>query len=206
MKFQIIYADPPWLYFNDQSSEMGRGGSNYPKLDLEELKKLPIADITDDDCALFLWATTPKIKEALECLEAWGFKYTTMPFVWVKTNKKCNKSLEELEEDITNGNQGFPKGLYSGMGYWTNSNIEYVLLGKKGKPHRIRKDIKQVVVAPLGRHSAKPPEVRNRIVDLMGDIPRVELFSRDIVSGWQFLGNELDGLDIRESLPLLAKK
>ncbi|MCJ7616244.1 MAG: MT-A70 family methyltransferase, partial [Desulfobacterales bacterium] len=77
---------------------------------------------------------------------------------------------------------------------------ELVLLGKKGRPQRIAKNVKQIVMAPRGRHSAKPAEVRDRIVRLMGNVSRIELFAREKVDGWHVLGNEIDGQDIRDAL------
>jgi len=124
--------------------------------------------ITDDNCVLFLWTTFPKLKEGIEVLESWGFKYITVAFVWVKQNPKNDK-------------------IYSGIGHWTNANAEIVLLGKKGKISRIVKNIKQIVLAHRGKHSVKPDEVRNRIVQLMGDLPRIELFARQKIEGWDII-------------------
>ena len=90
------------------------------------------------------------------------------------------------------------KGIYSGLGYWTNGNAELCLMGKRGHPKRIRRCVKQIVVAPRGRHSAKPPEVQERIVQLMGDTPRVELFAREKTPGWDVWGLET------ESVPLFS--
>ncbi len=119
---------------------------------LDGLKALPVGRLADDDCTLFLWATHPKMREALEVIEAWGFRYVTCAFLWVKTNRSG-------------------EGFYSGLGYWTNGNTEPCLLAVKGHPRWMRaaKVVKQLVVTPVGRHSAKPDEVRDRIVRLMGD-------------------------------------
>ena len=84
-----------------------------------------------------------------DAIQAWGFKYKTCAFCWVKTNAKKG-------------------GIYSGMGHWTNANAELCLLATKGHPHRVRKDIKQIVMSPVGRHSKKPDEVRGRIEALLG--------------------------------------
>ena len=99
--------------------------------------------------------------------------FVTCAFVWVKQNPKAG-------------------GIYSGMGHWTNQNAELCLLARRGKPRRVARDVKQVVLAPRGRHSAKPAEVRDRIVRLMGDVPRVELFARERVQGWEAWGNEIE--------------
>ena len=90
-KYKVIYADPPWLYSSDPKSKRGIWGlsqNHYKSMSLKDLKKLPIKDIADEDCILFMWATFPLLPQAIELLEAWGFKYKTIAFVWVKQNKK----------------------------------------------------------------------------------------------------------------------
>ena len=186
MRYEIILADPPWLYSNEQNKDPSRGGVVYPKLTLAELTALPVSLIAAPDCLLFLWVPFPKLPEGLTVLEAWGFRYITTPFVWVKTN--------------LNGN-----GIYSGMGYWTNGNVELILMGKRGKPKRAARNVKQVITAPVSRHSAKPPEARERIVHLVGDRPRIELFARDCAEGWTATGLEWDGRDIRVALADLVR-
>ena len=121
-------------------------------------------------------------------IEAWGFQYRTNAFTWIKTNKS-------------------EKSLWSGLGYWTNSNAEICLFAKKGNPKRKSKKVKQVIFAPHGdKFSAKPPQIRDRIVKLMGDVPRIELFAREKVAGWDAIGNEIDGRDIREALRALQEE
>jgi len=193
MKFSVIYADPPWTYRDTQSGDPARGGKTYPTLTLQQVKNLGVQRIAAPDCALFLWATMPLLREALEVIEAWGFKYTTCAFTWVKLNptgallypqKKLHGT--KYEKDIL-----LHKGVYSGMGYWTNGNAELCLFAKQGHPKRVARNVKQIVLAPRGRHSAKPSEVRDRIVQLMGDVPRIELFAREQVAGWVSWGNEV---------------
>jgi site-specific DNA-methyltransferase (adenine-specific) len=189
MKYRVIYLDPPWLY-NDARTHRSTGMalSAYPCLSVEELCKLPIGDLADKDCMLCCWATGPKTPEAIRCIESWGFTYLTKLFTWVK-----------LRPNWT-GPTILPSDIYSGLGHYTNSNTEYVLLGRRGKSWRERRDVKEVIFAPRGSHSAKPPEVRTRIEDLFGNVPRIEVFSREVVSGWDCLGNAIDGKDIREAL------
>ncbi|MHB9070250.1 MAG: MT-A70 family methyltransferase [Sedimentisphaerales bacterium] len=186
-KYGIIYADVPWLYQNPKNYDSAMGGVSYPTLTLDEIKNLPVNEIADKNCALFFWATMPKLNEAMEVIDAWGFKYTTCAFTWVKMNPKSG-------------------GIYSGMGHWTNGNAELCLFAKKGHPKRQAKNVKQIVMTPRGRHSAKPDEIRCRIVNLIGDIPRIELFARQKVDGWDCLGNDIDGRDIREALKELIFK
>jgi N6-adenosine-specific RNA methylase IME4 len=175
-KYQIIYADPPWTYDNMKDKNPDMGGITYPTMSLDDIKNMPIRDITDKDCALFMWATMPKLREAFEVIDAWGFRYITCAFTWVKQNPKG-------------------EGIYSGLGHWTNGNAELCLFAKKGAPKRQAKNVKQIVLSPRGRHSVKPLEVRDRIVSLIGDLPRIELFARQTAQGWDSWGNEVQDLD-----------
>ena len=172
-KYNIIYADPPWTYKDAKSNDPRMGGITYPTMTLDEIKSLPIQEISDKDSSLFMWATMPLLKEALEVIDAWGYKYTTCAFTWVKQNPSG-------------------QGIYSGLGHWTNGNAELCLFAKRGKPRRVAKNVKQIVLSPRGRHSAKPVEVRDRIVSLVGDLPRIELFAREKADGWDSWGNELE--------------
>lgn len=188
-KYNIIYADPPWPYDNEKGNDPKMGGFTYPSMDLEDIKNLPINEISNKNSVLFLWATMPKLIEAFEVIESWGFKYTTCAFVWVKLNKKSKfdtKRYNDKRYDIIEG------GIYSGLGHWTNGNVELCLFAKKGSLPRQQKNVKQLIFSPLGRHSAKPQEVKKRITDLMGDIPRIELFARDLTYGWDAWGNEIN--------------
>ena len=136
----------------------------------QQLQSIPIQNITDDNCILFMWATWPKIKEALELIKSWGFIYKTKAFTWVKTN--------------SNGT------LFMGMGGWTRANDEFVLLAVKGKPKRINAGIQSILMAPFKGHSKKPDIIRNEIIKLCGDLPRIELFARTRVHGWDIWGND----------------
>lgn len=172
-KYQMIYADPPWLYRDRKGCDPKLGGFKYEPMSIEEICALPVKDIADKNCALALWITMPKLIEAAPLVfDAWGFKYITCLFNWVKLNPKG-------------------EGIYSGLGHWVNGNAELVLFGKKGKPNRCIKNIKQIQMWPRGRHSAKPPEIRNELVRLFGDIPRIELFARERVDGWDAWGDEV---------------
>lgn len=175
-KYKIIYADPPWSYKDTQQS----GGTaffgasvRYPTMNNLSIAELPIKDLTDKDCALFLWATSPLLPEALLTMEKWGFKFKTLAFCW---NKKTKTGK-----------------WVSNMGRWTMGNVELCFLATKGKPQRVIKNVKQLVIAERTTHSRKPDEVRNRIVELMGDLPRIELFAREKTEGWDVFGNEVEG-------------
>jgi len=138
----------------------------------EWIDNLPVSNIADDNCVLFLWVTMPKLNECWELIEKWGFNYKTVAFTWVKRNKKS----------LT---------WFWGMGSWTRANAELCLLSTKGKPKRISASVHSVIDSPIEEHSKKPQEARNRIVKLMGDLPRIELFARQKVDGWDCWGNEV---------------
>jgi site-specific DNA-methyltransferase (adenine-specific) len=171
--YSIIYADPPWKYKNQKGNDPRMGGITYPVMSEEELGALKVSEIAEKDCSLFMWATMPKLKEALWLGEKWGFRYITCAFTWVKQNPSGN-------------------GIYSGLGHWTNGNAELCLFFKKGTPKRVEKNVKQIQIHPRGRHSVKPPVIRNEIIRLVGDLPRIELFARVQAVGWDVWGNEIE--------------
>lgn len=179
--YNIIYADPAWKYENEKNNNPLMGGKTYLTMELEDLKNLNVKSLAKKDCSLFMWVTMPKLNEGLETIKAWGFRYITTAFVWVKLNPKG-------------------KGYYSGLGHWTNGNVEICLFAKIGKPKRMKKNIKQLIVSPVRKHSQKPDEVRDRIVELLGDLPRIELFAREKINGWDAMGDEIDGKDMRKIL------
>lgn len=98
---------------------------------------------------LFLWATFPNLDVALETIRRWGFQYKTAAFVWVKRNRKS-------------------PSWFWGLGNWTRANAEICLLATKGKPKRVSASVHSIIDAPIGRHSEKPAEARDRIVQLAG--------------------------------------
>lgn len=172
-KYNIIYADPPWSFKTYSDKGKGRSADNhYPVMNIDDIKNLPIQHIVGDDCVLFLWVTFPLLKEGIEVLESWGFTYKTVGFNWVKRNKVSDS-------------------WFWGLGYWTRSNSEICLLGTKGNPKRISAGVHQIVDDRIMRHSKKPDTVRQRIVELCGDLPRIELFAREKPLGWDVWGNEV---------------
>ena len=140
---------------------------------IDEIRALPVGELAEKDCALFLWVTIPCLLEGLSVLQAWGFQYKTIAFVWIKQNKKADS-------------------LFWGMGYWTRSNAEFCILATRGSPKRQSAGVHQVIVSHIEEHSKKPQEARERIVQLMGDVPRIELFARQKTPGWDVWGNEVE--------------
>jgi len=170
-KYKIIYADPPWSYNDKMSGHSFSLDHEYLTQNKSWINDLPVGTISDKDSVLFLWVVSPLLNEGIETLKAWGFKYKTIAFVWSKHTKNKKK--------------------VANLGRWTMGNCEICLLGTKGKPKRIVKNIRQLVEAERTKHSQKPQEVRERIVQLMGDVTRVELFARQRFDGWDAWGNEV---------------
>lgn len=194
IRYDIVVADCPWKYFNEKDNDPAMGGMVYSTMTQEELKNLPVSNIVAKDSLLFLWGTAPKLPECLEIMEAWGFKFVTMPFVWLKINP--TGSVETLEKDLI-----IRKGIYSGLGHYTASATEYVLMGKRGKGlPRFRKDIKQTIISPRTLHSKKPEELQDRLELLFKGVDRLELFATRKRDGWLCLGNAINGKDITEEL------
>jgi N6-adenosine-specific RNA methylase IME4 len=178
-RFKVIYGDPAWEF----KVYSGRGKQRsadryYDTSSLDAIKALPIAPLADENCALFLWGVWPEMPGALEVIKAWGFEYTTVAFIWVKSTEKAE--VIKLDGD----------GLHWGMGYWTRANTEFCLLATKGAPLRLVQDIHQVVLAPVGEHSVKPEEVRARIERLLVG-PYLEIFGRRAVPKWTVWSNEI---------------
>lgn len=173
-KYQIIYADPPWSYNDKMSGHSFSLDHEYKTQSKDWISNLSVGSISENNSVLFLWAVSPQLPEAIQVMKAWGFKYTTVAFCWSKKTK--------------NGKE------VSNLGRWTMGNIELCLLGVKGKPNKLRldKSVKQLVIAERTKHSKKPEEVRNRIVQLFGDIPRIELFARHKPKGWDVWGDEIE--------------
>ncbi|MGM9542625.1 MAG: MT-A70 family methyltransferase [Candidatus Limivicinus sp.] len=170
-KYMVLYADPPWRYRNKPNGRSPE--SHYPTMKTEDICALPVQALAAEDCALFLWVTMPMIFEAQKVLAAWGFRYKTVAFVWVKQNRKGT-------------------GIFWGMGYWTRANAELCLLATKGRPQRRANNVHQVIISPVEEHSKKPEEARRRIEALLGDVPRLELFARRPSPGWDVWGNEVE--------------
>lgn len=169
-RYTVIYADPPWSYRNKGTRAAAE--KHYRTMSIGDIKALPVADIAAADCVLFLWATFPMLPEALETIKAWGFRYKTAAFLWAKQNRRS-------------------PGWFWGLGNWTRSNAEVCLLAVRGRPARASAAVHSLIEAPVGRHSAKPPQARARIEALMGDVPRIELFARERVPGWDAWGDEI---------------
>ena len=181
-KYQIIYADPPWSYYNDSAAKQncttvkGMRRPPYKVMGSKEIMLLPVNNIALTDAVLFIWSTDYHLEKCMSVIKNWGFQYKTIAFAWQKKNK-----------------QGQPVCF---MGAYTmKSGVELCLLATKGKAaHKLVKkhNVRGLIETPRLKHSQKPAEARNRIVELLGDLPRIELFARQKVDGWDVWGNEID--------------
>jgi len=138
---------------------------------MDDICALPVKDIADKDCVLFLWVTYPILQDCFKVIEAWGFKYSTAAFVWVKKNKIADSP-------------------FIGCGAWTRANSELCLLATKGSITRLDAGVSQIIDAAIDEHSKKPASARQLITRLVGELPRIELFSRNAADGWDVWGNE----------------
>lgn len=158
------------------------GRSPYDVMTTLDICALPVGELAARDSILLMWATYPKLEDALQVIKAWGFTYKTVAFSWLKLNPSGH-------------------GFKMGLGYHTRGNVEPCLLATRGDGlRRVDNAVMQVIIdegecliAPVGEHSQKPPEARKRIERLYGDVPRVELFARQRVAGWSAWGNQVPG-------------
>lgn len=173
-KYNIIYADPPWPY-NESGSNAKVKNRHYSMMQLNDICALPVKELQADSCILFLWVTGPRLPMAFSVMEAWGFQYHSLGFDWLKISKN-------------NCPMWVP-------GYYTRQNNELCLIGvPKDKGSRIKPLVHDVLVPVIERrreHSRKPDSVRDSIVRICGDLPRIELFARQRTDGWDAWGDEL---------------
>jgi N6-adenosine-specific RNA methylase IME4 len=182
-QFGVIYADPPWHFKNFSEKGTGRNAvAHYDCLDFEQLKRIDVGAWAARDCVLFLWATDPLLPKALELIEAWGFRYKTVGFYWVKTNRRVD--LNALG----------PDDFFTGLGYWTRANAEQCLLATRGNPPRLAKDVRRLIVEPRREHSRKPEQIYERIERLARG-PYLEVFARQTRPGWRAWGDQVGLFD-----------
>jgi len=198
--YKAILADPPWTFKTYSHKGKGRSAeAHYDCMDLKDLQKyLRRCEeghayycgerLIADDCVLFLWTTDPMLPQALSLITDWGFTYKTTGFVWAKTCRYGGKRC-----DLQNGREAsWPIG----TGYWTRANPEICLLATRGKPHRLSRSVRKLIVAPRREHSRKPDETYERI-EALCEGPYLELFGRFPRAGWDSIGNQT-GIETRK--------
>jgi len=179
-KYELVYADPPWKFSSSQKKRDAPWNTAvryYDCMSVKEIMSLPVKSITAENAILGIWAPWTFTHEALQVIDAWGFQFKTAIFVWVKLNKDGS--------------------IFKGLGLYTRGGAEVCWLGVKSKRlSRIDKGVGQVECIQRGKHSEKPDEIRDRFVQLYGDVERVELFARKEVDGWDCWGREVKGVDL----------
>jgi N6-adenosine-specific RNA methylase IME4 len=171
-RFGSIVADPNWHYQTYSAKGQGRSADQHYDTDsLEAIKALPVAQLAAADSVLHVWCMDWLLPGALEVIDAWGFTFIKVGFVWVKQYP---------------GGQG----LFMGLGKWTREGAELCLLATKGRPSRLAADVRQVLLAPIAEHSRKPDEVLDRIERLTIG-PYLELYARRQRPGWTCWGDEI---------------
>lgn len=187
--FKAIVADPPWHFKARTALQTANWSSrrdaekHYPVMNLETLKALPVQELASSDgCHLFLWTTGPCLQQAFEVLAAWGFRYSTNAFTWVKQRRSLDPNQLRLAPSPASD-------FHVGLGLTTRKNTEIVLLGRRGNARRTAKDVRELIVAPVREHSRKPDEMFAR-VERYCEGPYLELFARTTRAGWTSWGND----------------
>lgn len=207
MSFEILYADPAWQH-DDRAVAGDRGASfKYQTMSVDEICSLDVQAHMTPESALFLWAVSPMLPEAFKVMAAWGYTYSTVAFCWAKTRGPRTDEVRKIVRARLPGMKAradgiadellraglVPRKWHIGMGQTTRCNVEMCLLGLRGKLGRVDAGVRQLITAPLGEHSAKPAIIRDEIVRLLGDRPRLEMFARERAPGWSAWGNQVPG-------------
>jgi N6-adenosine-specific RNA methylase IME4 len=175
MKYDVILADPPWIFQHWSKTYISKkdARNHYDCMTLEDICNLPVKELANDNCALFLWTCWPHLRKSFEVLDSWGFEYRTEAWVWVKAKK--------------NGD-----GFHFGLGYYTRGNTEPCLLAVKGKMSVSAHDVPALIYTPVREHSRKPDEQYGKIERLYPNMKYLELFARHQRAGWDVFGNEVE--------------
>jgi len=179
--YGVLYLDPPTKFVVRSKKGMGRSAErHYPTMTWPQLHALAgdISRVSKTDCVMLIWTTWPHLLNTLALIEAYGFVYKTCGFDWMK----ASVSTIDLFPD--------PKSADMKMGYWTRSNSEVCLLATRGRPRRVKADVRMGIIEPARQHSRKPDCVHGRIERLVAG-PYLELFGRTERPGWTVLGNEV---------------
>lgn len=180
--FDIILADPPWGY-HGQQDKWGAAAKFYDTATDDDILELPVADLLNPKGILFMWATSPRLDFAMQCLHHWGLHYRGMSFVWVKTKKDGVTPI---------GAQGVRPSI-------VKPTVEYVMAASrvaKGRPMKLHNEgIPNVVLGPRREHSRKPEIVHTHIEKMYPDATKLEMFAREGKPGWSIYGNQTDKFD-----------
>lgn len=223
IKYNCIYADPPWKFRNFNRTNTNRGArKEYPTVALKEMKSWDVGFLASKNSVLLMWIPDTHIEEGLELGKAWGFQYKTKCFTWVKTVQGYEtmiKQVKELEQRNVKQLQISTEELISnlrprmGMGLWSRKETEACYIFVKGKPKRISNSVREVILARRDEHSKKPEIVKNYIEELI-EGPYLELFARTKTrlafpdkpnKSWYYMGNEISGKSLNDEIEELKK-
>lgn len=172
-RFGVVLCDPPWTFTTRSPKGWGKSPQHhYRTMSQDELRRLPVADLAAPDCAMVMWATAPHLPQALTLMGLWGFTFKSAG-AWAKRTK-------------TDSTWQF------GTGYILRSAAEFFLIGTRGEPRTTSKSVRNLIVAPVGRHSEKPPQMHALCEALWPAARKVELFARARVPNFDVWGDQLD--------------
>ncbi|MBC7169243.1 MT-A70 family methyltransferase [Phenylobacterium sp.] len=194
-RYSVIYADPAWRHQARSPKGVTRRAParHYRTMPLADICALPVREVAAKDCHLFLWTTGPHLQQAFAVMEAWGFRYSSIGFLWAKLNPGAAGSIFLTESDW-----------HVGMGYTTRKNTEICLLGRRGAPKRKSKSVRELIVAARREHSRKPDQARQRI-EAYAEGPYLEMFARESAAGWDAWGLETGKFDSDPTRPVAAQ-
>lgn len=178
--FKAIILDPAWEFEAWDQKTGDEKSPDYDLMTIDDIYNLPVIQLADPDCVLFLWATNPFLPQALRAMETWDFSYRTK-FPWIKTTLK-NQMLDY------------------GTGYWVRGVSEDVFIGTRGNISAPRYENFLGLIGPNIEHSRKPQDV-HKMAESTTPGPYLELFSRYSRPGWVTVGNEYRGERPSDPIP-----
>lgn len=200
--YGVVYADPPWrfrAYAPPKPDAKNRRDTerHYPTMTIADIKALDVKRVASRNCWLVMWTSWPFLPQALEVMSTWGFRYSSSFKVWVKTKR----SLSPDRVFLTLPQPYAPNDFHTGTGYTTRKNIEFCLLGRRGSPKRLAKNVHELLVAPVREHSRKPDGMHPEIARFAAG-PYLEMFARCEIEGWDHFGNQVDRFEAPKPAPV----
>jgi N6-adenosine-specific RNA methylase IME4 len=169
----VLYVDPPWPFENYSTKGESRNPNrHYETMSIDQIKALPVGHLAAGNCALFMWCVDPHLDSAIDVIRAWGFRFVTVAFTWVKRSKKDT-------------------GWHMGTGYYTRANPEICVMATNGRPGTpADRGVRQLIIEPVREHSRKPERVYDDIERMYPGKRYLELFARKEHPGWKAWGNQ----------------
>lgn len=179
----VILADPPWPFENYSAKGESRNPNrHYETMSIDQIKALPVGHLAAGNCALFMWCVDPHLDSAIDVLRAWGFRYVTVAFTWVKRTPRDT-------------------GWHIGTGYYTRANPEICVMATNGRPGTpADRGVRQLIIEPIREHSRKPDRVYGDIERMYPGRRYLELFARKTHPGWTSWGNQRTKFNHEENM------